>query len=651
MMRQKYRMDRIGVHNEHTVKDTTGNMKRVHESVIKPIKELYNRKNKREHGEAIMRRLKDMNGLRFALLTLVLLSTLSPLSLISNSTGSNVDTPSRGVTQSGASAVDWWPTYHHDSGHTSYSTSSAPDSNATCWISSIGENVQSSPAIVDGILYVSTPFHDGYGSSTNVYALNAYTKDQIWMKNVAGEISLSDKGSPAVAGGLVYVTAQNWLHALNATTGDEVWSFLMPSAYSTNPTLSTASDIVYVCADNVLYARNASTGDHLWNYTTCGAYICGAPAVKRLYTDDVVFVVSSYQSQLSVIYRLNGKTGYVYCNVSIPTRVFCAPTVGGGMVFIPGDGSIWALYDYSLQQAWWVSTGYGAENTLSIGYGMVYACSSEGWAPCGGYVSAYNISTGLEVWNYRTGGEHPYIDGSAAVADGKVFVGAEDDHKIYAFDAITGSVLWTYVTGGSIWSSPSIAHCRLYVGSSDGKLYAFGPVGLPTHDIAVTSIIKDPLNKAVVCQGYTMHFNITLENQGDYDEWVNLTLYWNTTLRSSTFVFVEAWSATTRWRVFDTTGLARYKTYCISAYAEPVQDETHTSDNRLDDGSIAVSFPGDVNADRKVDLKDVFAVNKAFGSRPGSANWNPNCDITDDKFVDLRDKSIVASNYGYVEPP
>ncbi len=65
------------------------------------------------------------------------------------------------------------------------------------------------------------------------------------------------------------------------------------------------------------------------------------------------------------------------------------------------------------------------------------------------------------------------IDSSPpAVANGLVYVGSQD-HKLYAFDAVTGHQVWVASTGDAIYSSPAVAKGFVYVGSQDGKLYAF----------------------------------------------------------------------------------------------------------------------------------------------------------------------------------
>jgi outer membrane protein assembly factor BamB len=72
-----------------------------------------------------------------------------------------------------------------------------------------------------------------------------------------------------------------------------------------------------------------------------------------------------------------------------------------------------------------------------------------------------------------------WVDASASIAaDGTVYA-ATQDGNIYALNPGSGSVKWSFKTGGSIiTSSPAIGTDGvLYVGSSDGHLYALNPDG------------------------------------------------------------------------------------------------------------------------------------------------------------------------------
>jgi outer membrane protein assembly factor BamB len=165
-----------------------------------------------------------------------------------------------------AGDTDWWPVFHHDSAHTGYSTSIAPNTNQTLWTYTTGGSVDSSPAAVNGIVYIGS-------SNDNVYALNATTGALMpgWPYVTGGSV-----GSPAVVGGIIYVGSSDGnVYALNATTGVLVWKYQC----AVNQ-LTVASGVVYVGSQNHnVYALNAATGVLLWTYTT-GDIVGSSPAVS-----------------------------------------------------------------------------------------------------------------------------------------------------------------------------------------------------------------------------------------------------------------------------------------------------------------------------------------------------------------------------------
>jgi outer membrane protein assembly factor BamB len=96
-------------------------------------------------------------------------------------------------------------------------------------------------------------------------------------------------------------------------------------------------------------------------------------------------------------------------------------------------------------------------------------------------ISDVNAQVLARAW---TGAASGAVNSSPAVANGVVYVGSADG-KLYAFGVgcATGggtcSPIWTAATGGPIDSSPSTSGNHVYVGSADGKLYAFA-VGCAT---------------------------------------------------------------------------------------------------------------------------------------------------------------------------
>jgi outer membrane protein assembly factor BamB len=106
-------------------------------------------------------------------------------------------------------SVDDWPMFHRDPEHTGYTNSAGPKTTPiVLWSRTVETRVSSSPAVVDGIVYVS---------SDGLHAFNASTGVEIWALNTGGV------GSPAVSGGYLY-TGVNEGTAYNASTGELVWS-------------------------------------------------------------------------------------------------------------------------------------------------------------------------------------------------------------------------------------------------------------------------------------------------------------------------------------------------------------------------------------------------------------------------------------------
>ena len=143
-----------------------------------------------------------------------------------------------------AADPDWWSTFHHDLNRTGTSTSLAPTTNNTLWNYTTGNAVLSSPAVVDGLVYVGSgnlsPPYNG-----NVYCLNASTGAFVWSYPAGVWAS-----SPAIAGGLVYVGCINgYFYCLNATTGAFVWSYTA-GVWWWGSSPAVAGGFVYVACDS-----------------------------------------------------------------------------------------------------------------------------------------------------------------------------------------------------------------------------------------------------------------------------------------------------------------------------------------------------------------------------------------------------------------
>jgi outer membrane protein assembly factor BamB len=75
---------------------------------------------------------------------------------------------------------------------------------------------------------------------------------------------------------------------------------------------------------------------------------------------------------------------------------------------------------------------------------------------------------GTVLW--RSGG-HGAFYSSPAAAYGRVFIGSLDS-GVYAFGATTGHLLWSRPTGGYVYASPAISSHLVLIGSYSRRFYA-----------------------------------------------------------------------------------------------------------------------------------------------------------------------------------
>jgi len=102
------------------------------------------------------------------------------------------------------------------------------------------------------------------------------------------------------------------------------------------------------------------------------------------------------------------------------------------------------------------------------------------------------------VWRSFAGGS---CKGTPAITDDSVYVGATDG-KLYALDRKDGRVKWTFQTGGEIICQPLVVGDTIYFGSGDAKFYAVGTDGRRKWDFNT----KGPVYSSPVAVGNLVLF-------------------------------------------------------------------------------------------------------------------------------------------------
>src|SRR5262245_27547695 len=232
------------------------------------------------------------------------------------------------------------------------------------------------------------PAHHGVNPNETILSpANVANLTVKWRTNIGGGCF----ASASVVDGRLYTAdtggANGKLHALDAATGQELWTFpsdaLAGDHAWTSP--AVAKGVVYFGVNRfvpVVYAVNASTGQEVWHHTGPVANIISSPALKS----DRLYVVFS-------------------------------------------DGTIRALDAADGAVIWSIDHSAGAVSSPAVADGRLYiTIDNQG-------LLALDANTGAQLWLAPMPGPQW---SSPAVEDGRVFVGSRDDHKLYAFDAVTG---------------------------------------------------------------------------------------------------------------------------------------------------------------------------------------------------------------------
>lgn len=248
-----------------------------------------------------------------------------------------------------------------------------------------------------------------------------------------------------------------------------------------------------------------------WNYTTNGIITYSSPAVA----DGRVFVGSLDKN----VYCINATTGIKIWNRTTTNLVYSSPAVAGGRVYVGSyDNNMYCLNETSGAVFWTVTQGGGLSSPAVAG-GRLYVGKSFN-------INCLNATSGVLMWSNTTSNYVAYS--SPAVAGGRVYVGSED-HVVYCLDAIKGTKLWTYPTGGSVDSSPAIAGGFVYIGSGDGKVYRLNATtgslnwSFPTGSAVTSSpavaggrVFVGSYNHKVLCLNSTTGTSIWNYTTGNY---------------------------------------------------------------------------------------------------------------------------------------
>jgi len=408
---------------------------------------------------------------------------------------------------------------------------------------STGALSRTSPAIhgndiIVGDIEVRFALHDG----ANIIAADRRTGALRWITHVDSHPTAQITGSPVVFGDVVYVgvtsqeetfalapffglpyaccTFRGSVVALDANSGKLLWKTYtvpdnggQPGGYSGGPVWQPPA------IDPIRHQLYVGTGN---NYTAPESVLqCEKQALANNNPDadcaapddhfDTALALDLTDGHIRWSQRLlKYDVWTVACIVAVAQSVCPSPAgpdydLGGsgpnllrGIVgFGQKSGFYWALNPDNGDIRWSTQLGPGGGTggiqwgTATDGRRIYAAITNSNSKPYtlvpGGQVitwgawSALDVITGRLIWQTPDPSSGAPDAGAVSVADAVLYAGSESGF-MYALDAATGNLLWSFASGGSVVDGPSIVDGVLYWGSGyseatpgtgNNKLYAF----------------------------------------------------------------------------------------------------------------------------------------------------------------------------------
>ncbi len=366
------------------------------------------------------------------------------------------------------------------------------------WSASTGTITYSSPAVVDlkslgeAVVFV--------GGSTSFDAYVESTGALLWSFPVAKMVN----SSPAVLNGVVYfVDSDGTMYALNAKNGDLRCSYATGQFTETSPVVVDDPDgsgpVVYFGtspglpaqgSEDAIYGPGNTHGSctkdwsfHGWNIHPAGSW---SPPAYGTNANGIPVLVFGSENIDNSVYALNADTGakiwdYRTSKTHKDNDVGASPTISppgvnglaGGAAYVTGKDKVTYAFDLTTGALIWqhpldmegaadVAGSALAGNTL-----YVDACTG---------VYALNATTGAQVWHVlSTTGFYASPAVVGPPGQQVLITGGLTGH-LYALNLATGNTLYIHEADtAGIWSSPAVSQGTIFITGRDGQLLTFAP--------------------------------------------------------------------------------------------------------------------------------------------------------------------------------
>ncbi|MEQ8848136.1 PQQ-binding-like beta-propeller repeat protein [Botrimarina sp.] len=341
---------------------------------------------------------------------------------------------------------------------------SLPDEPKVLWTYEPGETAfEATPVVADGVAYLG----DADGT---VHAVKLADGSPVWTTAFDKTGFLSPA---AVDGGFLYAPDMDGVvHCLALADGAERWTFETGTETYAGPIVYRPEEgrpekgkplLLVPTEGGTLFALDAATGEELWTFVIDAPLRC-CPTVVGGHA-----LLAGCDGQLHAVDVATGlETGA--CDIGGPTGNTAA--VAEGVAYFGTEGGQFFAIDASDPTSPAVKWTY-RDPRGGQGIRTAAALSPEAvvYANQAKTVYALEPAAGKVLWTART---RSGVDASPLALGGGRVVVLTGRGRVLLLDAESGDELWAYDAGGSFVASPAAAEGRVLVANTDGVLICLG---------------------------------------------------------------------------------------------------------------------------------------------------------------------------------
>jgi len=366
-----------------------------------------------------------------------------------------------------AYAADW-SMFKNDALHSGYTDDVLNTPLTLKWTKDLGFDTDSSPVIVNDILYI--------GSTFGVFALNAKTGKEIWRFHTDSFV----RSVPAVSNGVIYIGADDKkFYAIDAKDGTLKWKNDTSLGGYTASAVVVDNRVYVIPKDGTFYSFDASSGEIIW-LTLVGKIVESSPAIG-----EGIITFGTNGGDIIALDASTGKQKWSY-DAGI-SDIKSSPVIADGAIFIgSNDGSIYALNTVNGTLKWKYSTSDNVESSPSVKNGVVYFGSRDS------NFFAIDAATGKLKWKFPDSGQ---VLCAPAISNNVVYFGTQNNF-IYGLDANSGQLLWKNSTGKNdkdYITSPAISDNVLFAVTHSGLVYAYSSENVTAQTPTIEGTSKPPV--------------------------------------------------------------------------------------------------------------------------------------------------------------